>query len=117
MDENDDCAAPVYNPDRAKFDEMELLTDALLTVDLLLLDDLGSELNASWSVQDNTSNFLTLLDTRLHKSLHSIIATNLSDADLRSTYDKRLQSPHGQLHFYRFPDGDIRLKARQQSQG
>ncbi|HHU04019.1 MAG TPA: ATP-binding protein [Fastidiosipila sp.] len=107
-----------YNPDRAKFDEMELLTDALLTVDLLLLDDLGSELNASWSVQDNTSNFLTLLDTRLHKSLHSIIATNLSDADLRSTYDKRTYSRlMGNYIFYRFPDGDIRLKARQQSQG
>ncbi|NLC25037.1 MAG: ATP-binding protein [Fastidiosipila sp.] len=106
-----------YNPDRAQYEEMELLTDALMSVDLLLLDDLGSEISASWTVEANTSDFLTLLDTRLHKSLHSIIATNLSDADLRATYDKRTYSRlMGNYIFYRFPAGDIRLKLRHESQ-
>ncbi|MDD2426793.1 MAG: ATP-binding protein [Eubacteriales bacterium] len=106
-----------YNPDRAKFEEMELLTDALMSVDLLLLDDLGSEISASWTVTDNTPNFLTLLDTRLHKSLHSIIATNLSEKDLHSTYDKRTYSRlMGDYIFYRFPDDDIRLKQRHHGQ-
>jgi DNA replication protein DnaC len=106
-----------YNPDRGQYEEMELLTDALMSVDLLLLDDLGSEISASWTVESNTSDFLTLLDTRLHKSLHSIIATNLSDADLLATYDKRTYSRlMGNYIFYRFPDGDIRLKLRHQGQ-
>ncbi|NLC89759.1 MAG: ATP-binding protein [Clostridiaceae bacterium] len=106
-----------YSPDRGQYEEMELLTDALMSVDLLLLDDLGSEISASWTVESNTSDFLTLLDTRLHKSLHSIIATNLSESDLRATYDKRTYSRlMGNYIFYRFPDGDIRLKLRQQGQ-
>ncbi|NLV99139.1 MAG: ATP-binding protein [Clostridiaceae bacterium] len=105
-----------YNPDRGQYEEMELLTDALMSVDLLLLDDLGSEISASWTVESNTSDFLTLLDTRLHKSLHSIIATNLSESDLRATYDKRTYSRlMGNYIFYRFPDGDIRLKLRHHS--
>lgn len=106
-----------YNPDRAQYEEMELLTDALMSVDLLLFDDLGSEISASWTVEANSSDFLTLLDTRLHKSLHTVIATNLSDADLRATYDKRTYSRlMGNYIFYRFPDGDIRLKLRHHGQ-
>lgn len=106
-----------YAPDEKKYDENELLTDAILDADLLLFDDLGSELTAKWSADSHVSDFLTVLDRRDHAGLHTIIATNLSREDIRNKYDERIFSRlMSDYLFYRFPDDDIRLKRRYESE-
>lgn len=62
--------------------------DSLLTVDLLIIDDLGTEGKNDMKLVE----LFNLLNTRLLNSKKTIISTNLSLQSLFETYDERIVS-------------------------
>ncbi len=98
-----------FRPDPDRFREMQLLTEALWDCDLLVLDDLGTEIQKDASYTD----LLLLLDDRHRENLHTVIASNLSANDLRRVYDKRIASRiSGNFLCYQLPYVDLRRKDR-----
>ncbi|HZW98024.1 MAG: ATP-binding protein [Clostridiaceae bacterium] len=96
-----------FRPDPDRFREMQLLTEALWDSDLLVLDDLGTEIQKDASYID----LLLLLDDRHRESLHTVIASNLSANDLRRVYDKRIASRiSGNFLCYQLPYVDLRRR-------
>ena len=65
----------------------------ILDSDLLIIDDLGTELNNSFT----SSQLYRCIDTRLNYHRSTIISTNLSFDDLREQYSERIFY-HEQLH-------------------
>ena len=65
---------------------------SVLTVDLLIIDDLGTESLNSMKL----SELFTILNTRIlnlnHKVTKTIISTNLTIKDIFSTYEERIGS-------------------------
>ncbi len=84
----------------------------LLEVDLLILDDLGSEYeNNSFYA----STIYNIINTRLNNGLPTIISTNLSPAQLQKRYDDRIISRlFSMFDYLRFFGEDIRQKRRLQ---
>ena len=85
----------------------------LLTVDLLVIDDLGTESMNSMKF----SELFTLINTRLlnqnSKITKTIISTNLSLNNLADTYGERIISRFiGNYNICYFFGDDIRLKTR-----
>lgn len=79
--------------------------DILLNTDLLILDDLGSEYETSFY----TSTVYNIINTRLNKSLPTIISTNLSPKELENRYDQRIASRLFTMYQYlKFTGKDIR---------
>lgn len=60
----------------------------ILDCDLLIIDDLGTELNNSFT----SSQLYQLIDSRLVRKKSTIISTNLSFDDLREQYSERIFS-------------------------
>ena len=86
--------------------------DNLLTVDLLIIDDLGTEcIN-----QMKFTELFNIINTRLlnqHAITKTIISTNLSLKNLYDTYDERIVSRIvGNYHICYFFGDDIRFKKR-----
>ena len=83
----------------------------ILNVDLLIIDDLGTE-----KVSDNKiEELFNIINTRLlnqnHKITKTIISTNLTAQELVNTYTMRIGSRlAGNYRFLRFFGDDIRLK-------
>ena len=83
----------------------------ILNVDLLIIDDLGTE-----KVSDNKiEELFNIINTRLlnqnHKITKTIISTNLTAKELANTYTMRIGSRlAGSYRFLRFFGDDIRLK-------
>lgn len=83
----------------------------ILNVDLLIIDDLGTE-----KVSDNKiEELFNIINTRLlnqnHKITKTIISTNLTAQELANTYTMRIGSRlAGSYRFLRFFGDDIRLK-------
>lgn len=83
----------------------------ILTVDLLIIDDLGSE-----NISDSKiSDLFTIINTRLlnqnHRITKTIISTNLSIEDLFNLYTPRIGSRMaGNYRFLRFFGDDLRFK-------
>ena len=83
----------------------------ILTADLLIIDDLGTE-----KVSDNKiEELFNIINTRLlnqnHKITKTIISTNLTAQELANTYTMRIGSRlAGSYRFLRFFGDDIRLK-------
>ena len=59
-----------------------------LNCDLLILDDLGTELSAGYT----QSALYTLINTRLINGGKTIISTNLSEEELRQRYSPQIVS-------------------------
>lgn len=68
----------------ADADTMSLLLEA----DLLILDDLGTELNSPFYV----STTYNLINTRLNRGLPTVVSTNLDYQDIRDRYEERIVS-------------------------
>lgn len=66
----------------------EASTSYILDSSLLIIDDLGTELNNSFT----TSQLYNCIDTRLQSQKATIISTNLSFDDLRDHYSERIFS-------------------------
>ena len=85
-------------------------TRRYLGCDLLILDDLGSEMTTPF-VQ---SALYQLLNTRLTGGKRTIISTNLTPDDIRRRYTPQLASRlEGEYHMLRFFGEDIRLQKKQ----
>lgn len=83
--------------------------DRVFEVDLLIIDDLGTEnLNNM-----KFTELFNIINTRLLKDKKTIISTNLTLADLASEYDDRVMSRLiGNYTICRFFGEDIRLKKK-----
>ncbi len=63
-------------------------TDAVLSADLLILDDLGTEFSTSFS----SSVIYNVINTRQLKGLSTVISTNLSLKEIEAAYSQRVLS-------------------------
>ncbi len=84
---------------------------SVLNVDLLIIDDLGTESLNSMKL----SELFTILNTRIlnlnHKVTKTIISTNLNINDIFSTYEERIGSRiAGYYDIYHFFGKDLRFK-------
>lgn len=84
---------------------------SVLNVDLLIIDDLGTESLNSMKL----SELFTILNTRIlnlnHKVTKTIISTNLNIKDIFSTYEERIGSRiAGYYDIYHFFGKDLRFK-------
>jgi len=86
-------------------------TRRYLSCDLLILDDLGSELTTAF-VQ---SALYTLINTRLIAGKHTVISSNLSLEELRRRYSPQIASRiEGEYRSLSFYGDDIRLLRSQE---
>lgn len=88
-------------------DESLALYDSLLSCDLLIIDDLGTEMTNSFTV----SSLFYIINERCLQKKSMIISTNLSLYDIRGTYGERIFSriTSGFRTLYLFGE-DIRQK-------
>ena len=91
-----------------RFKDMEESTfSTLLDCDLLILDDLGTEISSSYV----TASIYEIIDTRLMKNLPTIISTNLETKEMKNRYSERLVSRiFGNYYILNFVGNDMRLK-------
>lgn len=97
----------IFNPDLDEVEENEQQYARILDVELLMIDDLGSETRDEAFQAD----LLTLLDERYRYKRATIITGNLAPADMLSkkVYDERLVSRLvGHYRLLRFEGADIR---------
>lgn len=84
--------------------------DRYLNCDLLIMDDLGTEMVTSF-VQ---STLYQIINTRLLSGKNTIISTNLSPAELGKRYSTQIQSRlEGEYRVLPFIGRDIRLQRRE----
>ncbi len=85
---------------------LNLWADRLITADLLIIDDLGTEFITSSSV----SELFRIINTRILNKKSMIINTNLSLPDIRKVYSERIMSRIlGCFVQFKFFGEDIRL--------
>lgn len=85
---------------------LEIEFSYLLDCDLLILDDLGTEMNNSFI----SSQLFLCINERLLKKKSTIISTNLALSDLTAAYSERVVSRLAQhYHIYNIYGEDIRL--------
>ncbi len=97
----------------SKPDNQKNISNNLLNVDLLIIDDLGTETLNSMKFTELYKIINTRLLNQNGKITKTIISTNLSLQDLFNTYDERLVSRLiGYYDIYKFFGDDIRLKKR-----
>lgn len=91
-----------------RFKDLDSSTfSTLLDCDLLILDDLGTEIPSAYI----TASIYEIIDTRLMKNIPTIISTNLSTPELQKKYSERLISRiFGNFRLFKFLGNDIRLK-------
>jgi len=74
------------DPDAAE--QASVKVERMLGCDLMILDDLGTEMTTSMSI----SALYTLINTRLVNGKKTIISTNLTDADIERRYTRQICS-------------------------
>lgn len=81
--------------------------DKYLSCDFLVIDDLGTEFQSSFSL----SCLYNLINTRVRSGKPTLINTNLTPADLRARYDDRIASRLlGEFQVMLFKGEDVRLQ-------
>ena len=100
-----------YLFNRYKNQNVDSFYKNVLTVDLLIIDDLGTENINSMTV----SELFTILNTRLlnlnNKPTKTIISTNLSIEQIFKIYEERIGSRiAGYYNIFQFVGEDLRLK-------
>ena len=97
----------------AKPGEQKNLSESLLSVDLLVIDDLGTETINSMKFTELYKIINTRLLSQNGKITKTIISTNLDLKSLLKTYDERIISRFvGYYNVYRFYGDDIRFKKK-----
>ena len=83
------------------------LSTKYLECDLLIIDDLGTEI-----VTNNTVSYLyNIINTRINKKLPIIISTNLSAKEIKGMYHERITSRlFGEFNIVKFEGSDVRKK-------
>ena len=94
---------------RDEIENPKEVSETFTTVDLLIIDDLGTE----FSTVITQTELFNIINTRLLANLPTIISTNLSPGDLEKMYTERLISRLvGNYKFYKFIGDDIRKLKR-----
>ena len=95
-----------FSRDPAEAEAADVRAKRMLSCDLMILDDLGTEMITSLSV----SALYTLLNTRLVSGRRTIISTNCPDEELRRKYTSQICSRlAGEFRPLPFSGEDIRL--------
>lgn len=96
-----------FGRERPEVDTLALL----LQVELLIMDDLGTEFDTPF----NVSTVYNIINTRLNRGLPTIISTNLDFQGIRSRYEERIVSRlFAVYNCMQFVGTDIRLLKKQQ---
>ena len=108
----DSTSAVIAGFEEQKFNRSEA-ADArvrrMLACDLMILDDLGTEMSTPFS----DSALYTLINTRLNEKKKTIISTNLSYEELEKRYTAQIYSRlRGSYELLRFFGQDLRLKKK-----
>lgn len=91
---------------KVRFDNDTLLYDTLISCDLLIIDDLGTEQMSDFS----KTELFNLINTKLLKKRPMLINTNLSLDEIMKTYSERLTSRLiGNFSLYKFFGEDLRI--------
>lgn len=91
-------------------DTEEKKTDKYFDCDLLIMDDLGTELSNNFTV----SCLYNLINTRINKHLPTIISSNLTHKELKDRYEERITSRlMGEFVIMPFAGTDIRQQKMQ----
>lgn len=81
--------------------------EEILSCDLLVVDDLGTEPNTAYS----HSELFNIINTRILAGKKMIISTNLSLEDIHNYYPERITSRiYGHFKYFEFFGDDIRIK-------
>ncbi len=89
----------------AQFEENRGLTKKYLNCDLLIIDDLGTEMTTQFTI----SALYHIINTRLMENRATIISTNLSDSVLDQRYSPQIASRiTGSFRVIKFAGEDIR---------
>ncbi len=92
---------------RDRYQDTELLSERYFDCDLLIIDDLGTEIITSYTV----SYLYNIINTRINKKLPIIISTNLSAKEIKNMYHERITSRlFGEFTIVKFEGCDIRKK-------
>lgn len=87
-------------------DEAKNILDTLHSVDLLIIDDLGTEFGTSFTAPD----LFGVLNTRYLSQQSTIISTNLDPSEWKDLYSERVASRiFGNYTAYKFFGTDVRL--------
>lgn len=78
----------LQNENFGRFDNLKYRENEILDVDLLILDDLGTEFKSAYTV----SCLYNIINTRLSAKLPTIISTNYSIDEIEKIYDQRTTS-------------------------
>ncbi len=88
-------------------DTSEIRTDKYFDCDLLIIDDLGTEMSNQFTV----SCLYNIFNTRINQKKAMIISTNLTQGEIRERYSDRITSRlFGDFMVMRFAGKDIRLQ-------
>ncbi len=103
-----------FHPDEDRLETATETYDRILECELLIVDDLGTEMPSSARIPE----LLTVLNTRMGPrhgtARHTIVSTNLEAKDIRDGYDERVLSRlYGAFAVYRFYGEDLRQTLRQ----
>lgn len=91
-------------------EKAEEITRRYLHCDLMILDDLGTEMVTAFSI----SALYTLINTRLANHKKTIISTNLTMEELRRTYSAQIVSRlEGEYFSLPFAGRDIRMQKKE----
>ncbi len=91
----------------SRSEDEESRTARYTECDLLIIDDLGSEMTNSFTI----SVLYNLINIRINKAKAMLISTNLSADDLRARYSDRITSRiFGSCHLIFFKGDDMRMK-------
>ncbi len=87
------------------------LFDNVLNVDLLIIDDLGTETVNDYKIEELFNIINTRLLNQNHKITKTIISTNLTPEELFQRYTPRIGSRlAGNYRFLRFFGEDLRMR-------
>lgn len=111
-----DTAASIFSKfEEHKFSKSDDTTDAraeikrYLESDLLIIDDLGTELTTSYTV----SVLYEILNTRLITGRRTVISSNLTLDEIHGRYTPQIMSRlEGEYHVLKFYGNDIRLQKK-----
>ena len=90
---------------RDRYNGEEPISKKYMECDLLIIDDLGTEVITNFTI----SCLYNLINTRLNKKLPIILSTNLNSAEIRKLYNDRITSRmFGDFEIKVFKGNDIR---------
>ena len=101
----------VFSKNKFDYDQTEEMKDTyryILECDLLIIDDLGTELNNSFT----SSQLFYCINERMNMNRSTIISTNLSLTQLRDSYTDRVTSRIMRYRIIPLYGTDIRLLKR-----